>query len=138
MTSDKVGVYQNQLHEIYSDCLLPKFTVPHLSTEFNPDSLIYQKQSVEFATNALLGMELSIDDMSEYWKKHDIKDEVIEDDIICMPNLVPTESKNLVIPTMTIMDAPKNRVINDSQSSNQKDAPVYKKSPFYKNGKDDE
>lgn len=136
MLNDKAP-YQNQLHEIYSDCLLPKFTVPHLSTAFDPDSLIYQKQSAEFATNAVLGIDLSIDDMSQYWKNQDIKDEVVEEDLIYMPNLVRTESKKLVMPTIAIKDG-SNKQYNKEQKSKADEHTTYKKSPFFKNGKDDE
>ncbi|KAH0792729.1 hypothetical protein GPJ56_003352 [Histomonas meleagridis] len=136
MTRSNKVVYQNQLHEIYADCLLPKFEVPHLSTEFNPNSAILQKSSNGFPTNSLLGVDLELADMSTYWQKTD-SDEVFEEDFLYISDLVKRQSAIVMQATPITNKPDKNDTLSPTKE-NRRSAPQYKKSPFYSSIEDPE
>jgi hypothetical protein len=56
----------NTLPPLPSDCLLPKFTIPRLSTEFDLDTAIHKFATDTFATDPFLGIPIEFADLAVY------------------------------------------------------------------------
>lgn len=94
MSRNKVQ-YHNHLPPLPADCLLPKFTVPHLSTEFNRDSPIHNHIPPNIITDALLGIPIEFADLGLYKSGQDL--DIIQTDFMYVPEL-GAERQELVLP----------------------------------------
>ena len=141
MNRNKI-IYHNTIPPIKADCLLPKFKIPNFSLKFSTDSTL-NKPSHEFRTDALLGMNIQLCDLSVYDDCTPDTESFDEHDFMYYRELAERTQKDmLVVPVKTLIprshlhiDAKNQRERNQEKSQKN----YYRKSKkFYKSINDPE
>jgi hypothetical protein len=125
--------FRNSLPPLPSDCILPKYDVPHLSTEINLESAIHKFSVESFQSDPFLGIPVEFSDLAIY-SFEQTGDAYRPTDLLYMPDLVD-QSQVLAVPSASTHIRPR-------QEEPVKSASVadprrfYVRSPFYNSDRD--
>jgi hypothetical protein len=132
-SSARKATYRNALPPLPSDCILPKFEIPRLSTDFDLEAPIHKFAVETFVTDPFLGIPVEFADLAIY-SFPPTSEAYREADVLYMPELVDN-SQSFSLPNAPTYGRPRTEETAKAKPTADPRT-FYVRSPFFETAED--